>query len=205
MLQAILLANGLTSIGWWGFDVSPQTYTASMYILGASGVRQNYGNLTGINVSLRSNATGEIWATTKIPVSGDLSDFDYTYFSTALVNNVSAPDVNNVFAVTFNAAEVNGSTFYFDLISLFPETFNNRPNGLRKDLAQAVFDLNPTFLRFPGGNNLEGNSISDRWIWNNTIGLVDLPNLCVSFAKWSKSIERSERPSRRLGYVLRHE
>ena len=141
-----------------------------MYLLGASGVRQNYGNLTGINVSLRSNATGEVWATTKIPVSGGLSDFDYTYLSSALVNTVFAPDVNNVFAVTFDAAEVNGSTFYFDLISLFPETFKNRPNGLRKDLAQAVYDLKPTFLRFPGGNNIEGNSISDRWIWNNTIG-----------------------------------
>ncbi|MCJ1322698.1 hypothetical protein MMC15_008047 [Xylographa vitiligo] len=161
---------GFLNLGWWGFDVSPQTYTASMYLLGASGVRQNYGNLTGINVSLRSNATGEVWATTKIPVSGGLSDFDYTYLSSALVNTVFAPDVNNVFAVTFDAAEVNGSTFYFDLISLFPETFKNRPNGLRKDLAQAVYDLKPTFLRFPGGNNIEGNSISDRWIWNNTIG-----------------------------------
>ena len=139
-----------------------------MYVL-VNGPRGKYGNLTGINVSLRSNVTGEVWATTKIPLTNP-SDSDYTYLNTTLVNTVQAPDTNNTFAVTFDAAEVAGSTFYFDLISLFPETFKNRPNGLRKDLAQAINDLNPKFLRFPGGNNIEGFSIAERWIWNETIG-----------------------------------
>ena len=139
-----------------------------MYIL-ANGPRQHYGNLTGVTVSLRSNATNEAFVSSRIPLSNP-SDFAFTQINTTLVNTVSAPDINNTFAVTFDAAEVAGATFYFNLISLFPETFKNRPNGLRKDLAQAINDLNPKFLRFPGGNNIEGFSIADRWIWNNTIG-----------------------------------
>lgn len=39
-----------------------------------------------------------------------------------------------------------------DMVSLFPQdTFKGRKNGLRKDLAQAIADLKPTFVRFPGG------------------------------------------------------
>ena len=39
---------------------------------------------------------------------------------------------------------------YLDVVSLFPSTFNNRPNGLRKDLANSLVALNPKFVRFPG-------------------------------------------------------
>jgi alpha-L-arabinofuranosidase len=47
-----------------------------------------------------------------------------------------------------------------DVISLFPEeTFRNRPNGLRADLAQALADLKPAFVRFPGGCLAHGNGI----------------------------------------------
>ena len=120
-------------------------------------------------MSLRSNTTDEIFVSSRIPLTNP-SDFAFAQINTTLINTVSAPDVNNTFTVTFDAAEVAGSTLYFNLISLFPETFKNRPNGLRKDLAQAINDLNPKFLRFPGGNNIEGFSIADRWIWNNTIG-----------------------------------
>lgn len=69
-----------------------------------------------------------------------------------------------------DGAAAAGNTFYIGLASLFGETYNGRPNGLRKDLAQHVRDLNPKFLRFPGGNNIEGYSIYERWKWYDTIG-----------------------------------
>ena len=164
---------GFLNYGWWGMDVSPQKYDASFYML-ANGP-MDAAHLTGVTVSLRSNLTNDLWISSHVPIR-NLSDFSYTQFNTALVNTAIAPNSNNTFAVTFDAPEVAGSTFYFDLISLFPETFNGRKNGLRKDLGQHVKDLNPQFLRFPGGNNLEGYSISQRWKWNETIGpLVDRP------------------------------
>ena len=132
-------------------------------------------NLTGFTVSQRSNLTSDVWSSARIQVQ-NLSALDYTHFVASLVPDEIVPNSNNTFAVTMNASEVAGTTFYFDLISLFGGTYNNRPNGLRADLAQHVKDLNPRFLRFPGGNNLEGYSIETRWRWNNTIGpLTDRP------------------------------
>ncbi len=60
------------------------------------------------------------------------------------------------------------------MISLFPEkTFRNRPNGLRADLAQAVADLKPKFVRFPGGCLVHGGGIRRYYDWKETIGPVE--------------------------------
>ena len=67
-------------------------------------------------------------------------------------------------------------TFWFSMVSLFPPTYNNRPNGNRIDLMEKMAAMHPTFLRFPGGNYLEGNTIKERFQWKNTIGPhVDRP------------------------------
>ena len=151
-------------------DVRPGTYNASFYIL--SETARDNGTLSHIDVSLRSNLTGDVWTTSTIPFSSsdNISDFEWTQYSTQLVNTAMAPNSNNSFAITFDASEVAGNTYYFGLVSCFPETYNNRPNGLRRDLAAGIKDLGAKFLRFPGGNNLEGYSIQQRWIWNETIG-----------------------------------
>jgi alpha-N-arabinofuranosidase len=56
------------------------------------------------------------------------------------------------------------------MVSLFPPTFNNRPNGNRPDIMRILADFKPAFLRFPGGNYLEGNTIETRFDWKKTIG-----------------------------------
>lgn len=48
-----------------------------------------------------------------------------------------------------------------------------RPNGLRKDLAEALYEMEPKFLRCPGGNNIEGQSVSTRWKWWETLGPLE--------------------------------
>ena len=59
-------------------------------------------------------------------------------------------------------------------ISLFPvNTFKNRENGMRRDLAQALADLKPGIFRFPGGCIVEGTDLDTRYQWKNTIGLVE--------------------------------
>ncbi len=61
-----------------------------------------------------------------------------------------------------------------DMISLFPQkTFRNRPNGLRPDLAQAVADLKPKFMRFPGGCLVHGSGIRRYYDWKKSIGPVE--------------------------------
>ena len=60
------------------------------------------------------------------------------------------------------------------MISLFPEkTFMNRPNGLRADLAQAIADIHPRFIRFPGGCVAHGDGLDNMYRWKNTIGPLE--------------------------------
>jgi len=37
---------------------------------------------------------------------------------------------------------------------------------------QMMVDMKPKFLRFPGGNYLEGDQIADRFEWKKTLGPV---------------------------------
>jgi len=61
-----------------------------------------------------------------------------------------------------------------DMVSLFPEkTFKNRPNGLRADLAQKLADMQPRFIRFPGGCLVHGNGLGNMYRWKNTIGPIE--------------------------------
>ncbi len=58
-----------------------------------------------------------------------------------------------------------------DEVSLMPaDTYKG--HGLRKDLAQALADLHPKFMRFPGGCVVHGggDGFWDTYRWKNTIG-----------------------------------
>lgn len=59
-------------------------------------------------------------------------------------------------------------------VSLFlKHTFKDRENGMRRDLAQALYDLHPGVFRFPGGCIVEGSSLDQRYQWKNSIGPVE--------------------------------
>lgn len=58
-----------------------------------------------------------------------------------------------------------------DYVSLFPQkTFKGRKNGMRRDVAQMLADLKPGFVRWPGGCNVEGATLENRFQWKKTIG-----------------------------------
>ena len=68
-------------------------------------------------------------------------------------------------------------------VSLFPaNTFMNRPNGMRRDLGEALKDLHPGVLRFPGGCIVEGETLAHRYQWKNTIGPVE--NRPLNMNRW---------------------
>ncbi len=59
-------------------------------------------------------------------------------------------------------------------VSVFPvDTWKGRENGLRKDLAQALYDLKPGVFRFPGGCIVEGTDLETRYQWKNSVGQVE--------------------------------
>ncbi|KAL1739051.1 glycoside hydrolase superfamily, partial [Schizophyllum fasciatum] len=163
-------AVGVSNEGYWGIKVDESaTYNASFYYKVPQGSNFS-GNAT---VTLQSSS-GDALALATVPISG--SQAEWTQVSAELKPSSSASDVNNLFTVTFDGSAAAGLTIDFALFSLFPPTFKDRPNGLRADIAQALVDMGPSFFRLPGGNNLEGNTIADRWKWNETVGsLLDRP------------------------------
>lgn len=63
------------------------------------------------------------------------------------------------------------ATIRFGFTSLMPEeTFMG--HGLRKDLAEKLRDMNPSFLRFPGGCIVEGFTMETVWYFRNMVGPV---------------------------------
>lgn len=60
-----------------------------------------------------------------------------------------------------------------DMVSLFPQdTWLGRKGGLRRDLVEALRDLHPKFLRFPGGCIVHGDGLDNVYSWKDTVGDV---------------------------------
>lgn len=86
-------------------------------------------------------------------------------------------------------------------ISLFPvNTFKNRKNGMRADLAQALADLHPGVFRFPGGCIVEGADLDSRYQWKNTIGPVE--NRPINENRWQYVMKNRFSPDYYQSYGL---
>lgn len=108
----------------------------------------------------------EVVASKRFALKGD---GEWKYFETVMKPSQTMNDGR--FALRFDSA----GELEIDYVSLFPqETFHNRPNGLRKDVAQFVADLKPAFMRWPGGCIVEGLTMENRVNWKNTIGKPEL-------------------------------
>ncbi|WP_217602443.1 alpha-L-arabinofuranosidase C-terminal domain-containing protein [Chitinophaga sp. GbtcB8] len=80
-----------------------------------------------------------------------------------------------------------------DMVSLFPaNTWKNRPNGLRADLAQMLADLKPGFIRFPGGCIVEGRDLANRYQWKKTVGKPEERTLIVN--RWNTEFSHRSTP-----------
>ncbi len=86
-------------------------------------------------------------------------------------------------------------------ISLFPvNTFKNRENGMRRDLAQALADLKPGIFRFPGGCIVEGTDLATRYQWKNTLGPVE--NRPLNGNRWEHTFDYRYYPDYFQSYGL---
>ena len=62
-----------------------------------------------------------------------------------------------------------------DFVSVFPKkTFKNRENGLRPDLMNLLTEMKPSFMRFPGGCWVEGDTMAFAMRWKTTISDLHL-------------------------------
>lgn len=150
--------EGIANGGYWGIPVKPDTtYRASFYA--------KSDNFRGpLTVALVSTNGQTIFASAKVPgISPDWRKYSVTLKTKDVP--VSKDNVLEIFTTT-------PGTIWFQQVSLFPPTFDNQPNGFRPDIMKLLAAMHPKFLRFPGGNYLEGNTLQERFDWKKTIGPV---------------------------------
>jgi alpha-N-arabinofuranosidase len=151
---------GMANDGYWGIPVFPSTrYHASFYARAATNF---FGPVT---VSIVSNDGRTVYARARVRhLTSDWQHYELTLKTSRAV----APTANARLVLTVE----NPGTVWFGLVSLFPPTWHNQPNGFRPDLMQMLVDMHPKFLRFPGGNYVEGNTIAERFDWKKTVGPI---------------------------------
>lgn len=151
---------GVANRGYWGIPVLSKTPYRAAIIARAD------ANFSGpVTVSIVSEDGCTVFAT------GQFSGLapEWKKFEVTLKTGRVAPTTKARFVITVGQP----GTVWLGLVSLFPPTWNDRPNGLRRDLMQMLVDLNPKFLRFPGGNYVEGHTVDTRFEWKKTIGPIE--------------------------------
>lgn len=102
-----------------------------------------------------------VLADTTFTVSGkDWKKYEYTLTAAQDCPNASL----QLLSLTTGVMDI-------DMVSLYPQD-TYKGHGLRKDLAQALVDLNPKFMRFPGGCVVHGggDGFWDTYRWKTTVG-----------------------------------
>ena len=154
---------GVLNGGYWGMALRPNTtYKGSFY------AKADSDSLGPVKVALRGNADDGVVATAT--VSGVTADWKQYQFSLK-TGAIRASSTNHLVLSVGHSG-----TLWLGLVSLFPPTYHDRSNGNRPDIMEKLAAMHPAFLRFPGGNYLEGEHIPERFDWKKTIGpLVDRP------------------------------
>jgi len=173
---------GVANEGYWGIPVKPgTTYTASFYMKGAGSMppprRPGAPAPTTTIPVIENNTAGIITVTIEsndgktVYAAGTIDLKNSQYWNKYELTLTTAPNVTPTSDARFVIATNRTGLYYFNLVSLFPPTFKKTP--LRTDLMNMMIDMKPKFLRFPGGNYLEGPLITDAFPWKTTLGPLE--------------------------------
>jgi len=157
---------GVTNDGFWGIPVKPNTvYQCSFYAKASNGFS---GPLT---VGIESSDGKTSFASAAVPAVTD----KWQRYSVTLKTGQVEPTA----AAKFIISGGSKGTLNFNLVSLFPPVYKERTGqalggrpvtGFRPDIMKLLADMKPAFLRFPGGNYLEGSNFANRFDWKAQIG-----------------------------------
>ncbi len=151
---------GLANGGYWGIGLRNDTrYKVSFWAKRGS-------NFAGtLRAKLESN-DGVAYAESE----GFRPTLSWQHFDCELTTRgISSVSGNNRFVLY---ASTTGDV-YFDVVTVMPPTWKNRPNGLRPDLAEKLVGLKLKYIQFPGGCTAESASVKACWDWKNSIGPIE--------------------------------
>ena len=158
VLDVKAAGGGLANTGFDGIAVEQgKTYLLSLF------GRVEQGSGRKVRVALRTKDGREIGSTTvTLPREG------WRKVEATIKAAETAKDAE------LAVMPAEAGRYALDMVSLFPkDTYKGRRNGLRRDLAEAIADLRPRFVRFPGGCVAHGNGLKNIYRWKNTIGPLE--------------------------------
>ncbi len=166
-------AASVVNPGFWGVPVKPSTtYNGDAYFKGNGrvtvGIQSLDGQTTFASQDITINATN--WT-------------KYSYSFQTLSD--TQPNINTRFFIQFHAAG-KYALAYPTLFPKAPKQYTVKSDWFRTDIMDLLRDMRPAFLRFPGGNYLEGQRFAERFDWKQTIGpLTDRPGHRSPWNYWS--------------------
>ena len=152
---------GIRNEGFWGMNiVEGETYTLTFWA-------KTDGSLDGRMVAELQDDKQNNYGRTEFSVN--LTDEWQKY---TLQLKATSSNTKGWLAIR----ALQHMVIYLDVVSLMPPTYKDRPNGCRRDLAEMLSELHPTFVRFPGGCYIEGtwrDGQTNRFEWKKTIGPIE--------------------------------
>ena len=151
---------GLANGGYWGIGLKNNTtYKVSFWARRGSNFKGT------IKAKLESN-DGNVYAQ-----SADFKPATGWQHFTCDLTASGIPGVTGTNRFVLYASSTGD--IYFDVITLMPPTWKNRPNGLRPDLAEKLDALKFKYIQFPGGCTAESYKMSECWNWKNSVGPLE--------------------------------
>ena len=152
--------TGIANNGYWGLKIENSTlYKVSFWA-------KKDANFKGKLTAKLESESGYVYASS--------TDFKPTNQWKHFTCNLVAKGVKSVNGANRFVIEASSTgNIYFDVVTLMPPTWKNRPNGLRPDLAERLADLKFKFIQFPGGCTAESYKMDTSWTWKNSIGPIE--------------------------------
>jgi len=163
---------GLRNSGFYGIPVKAQNYDVSFR------VRADKPSTVQFYAGLYNKDSSTTFARIAKSVAVTTTWQEVTM---TISNTMASSALDNLFGLDVDAGSPD---VQLNFISVFPPTWQG--TTARPDLAQAIADLKPIWFRLPGGNDLEGNDLTQYQKWNTTVGDVTTrPGRLGTWAGWN--------------------
>lgn len=160
-VQVVAGSAGVGNVGYWGMPLKAgRKYLITFYA-------RTSGKNIPLDVALTNTQMTQHYAQHTIEVNSP----NWHQFQVKLLSKGDSHQG----MVTFTAH--GPAKFYITLAQMFPISMcTGKPEFFRHDIVALLARLHPGFLRFPGGNFIEGISLADSYNWRKTVGpMIDRP------------------------------
>lgn len=158
--------GGVINTGYWGVSLVKETsYTVSLYL------RSPQDPPINVSIALLGNSSAAV----DMYAEASLCATSAAWQRCSVELVPSETDHQAQVAVLFRGP----GTLAIDMVSMFPTENVRKGSGhlnpwpFRQDLLEALRDLRPGFLRFPGGCYVEGDWLRNAFRWKHSVGRIE--------------------------------